>query len=150
MPTPQLPLMHTHYSPSEPPRRVPGTLLDCTPEFLSYHRVEGTELWADYRYVPRFGPESATGLPAPLLDALKRAYMHHRSADTQWRIADVVTDEEYVYRVTITNRTLYNGDGPDWHTEEWGIHADGQWHGIPRNPHPPYEHMPPWCSNCGY
>lgn len=142
--------MHTHYSPYGPPRGVPGTLLDCTPEFPSYHRVEGSELAADYMYSPRFGEVSDTGLPTPLLDALKRAYMHRRSDDTQWQIADVVADEEYVYRVSITNRTMHNGDGPDWHTEEWGIHDDGQWHGIPENPHPGYEHTPPWCENCGY
>lgn len=141
---------HTHYSPYESPRRVPGTLLDCTPRFLSYHRVEGTETGADYMYSPRLGPESDTGLPAPLMDALKRAYMYRRSADTQWVIADVVADEAYTYRVHITNRTMYNGDGPDWHTEEWGIHADGHWHAIPKNPHPGYEHLPAFCPNCGY
>lgn len=141
---------HTHYSPYGPPHQVPGTLLDCTPEFDSYHRVEGTELWADYAYHPRFGEVSDTGLPEPLLDALKRAYLHRKQDDIQWRIADVVSDKEYTYRVRITNRTMYNGDGPTWHTEGWGIHADGQWHGIPVNPHPPYEHLPSFCPNCGY
>lgn len=143
---------HTHYSPYEPPRQVPGTLLDCTPEFASYHQVDGSELWADYAYHPRFGPVSDTGLPAPLLDALTRAYLHRRSADMQWRIADVVADEEYVFRVSITNRTRYAPDesGPTWHTEEWGLHADGQWHGIPANPHPPHPHDVAFCSNCGY
>lgn len=142
---------HTHYSPYGPPHQVPGTLLDCTPEFDSHHKVEDTELWADYHYHPRFGPQSATGLPHNELPRLLIAYLEHRSKDTEFRIADVVTDEEYTYRVRITNRTMYNGDGPDWHTEEWGIHQhDGQWHGIPKNPHPGYEHTPPWCENCGY
>lgn len=143
-------LKHTHYSPYEPPWQVPGTLLDCSPEFPSYHKVEDTELWADYGYSPRFGPHSATGLPQATLLALSVAYLERRSKDTSWRIADVVADEEYTYRVSITNRTMYNGDGPDWHTEEWGIHADGQWHGIPKNPHPGYEHLPGFCPNCGW
>jgi hypothetical protein len=142
---------HTHYSPYGPPRQVEGTLLDCTPEFDSYHKVEGTELWADYHYYPRLGPVSDTGLPREMEEALVKAYMNHRSDDTWWRIADVVADKEFTYRVKITNRTMYNGDGPDWHTEEWGIYAtDGEWHGIPKNPHPGYEHTPPWCENCGY
>lgn len=143
-------LRHTHYSPYGPPRQVEGTLLDCTPEFPSYHKVEGTELSADYMYSPRFGPHSATGLSQTELLALMDAYLQYRSKDTEWRIADVVADEEYTYRVSITNRTMYNGDGPDWHTEEWGLYPDGEWHGIPKNPHPGYDHMPPWCSNCGY
>jgi hypothetical protein len=149
-------LKHTHYSPYEPPRQVVGTLLDCTPEF-NYHKVEGTELGADYAYYPRFGPVSATGLPAEVEEQLRIAYLClqpwnpvSKPADLQWRIADVVLDDEYTYRVKITNRTMYNGDGPDWHTEEWGIHADGEWHGIPKNPHPGYDHTPPWCPNCGY
>lgn len=145
-------LKHTHYSPYGPPRQAPGTLLDCTPEFPSQHRVEGSELAADYMYCPRFGPDSATGLPFGLLISLRNAYTHHRSKDTSWRIVDVVTDDDYIYRVTITNRTGYglDGAGPLWHSEEWGLYPDGEWHGIPVNPHPPYDHMPPWCSNCGY
>jgi hypothetical protein len=144
-------LKHTHYSPYGPPRQVDGTLLDCTPEFLSYHRVEGSELFADYMYSPRFGPHSATGLPHDTLVDLMVAYLEGRSADIHWMIVDVVRDEEYTYRVTITNRTAYNGDGPTWHTEEWGIYAtDGRWHGIPTNPHPPYEHWSSFCPNCGY
>lgn len=144
-------LKHTHYSPYEAPRQVPGTLLDCTPEFPSYHQVEGTELSADgYLYSPRFGPVSDTGLPLEMERELIAAYLEHKSNDLQYRIAEVTTDEEYTYRVKITNRTMYNGDGPDWHTEEWGIHADGQWHGIPKNPHPGYEHWSSFCPNCGY
>lgn len=143
-------LMHTHYSPYEPPRRVEGTLLDCTPEFDSYHKVEGTELAADYMYSPRFGPASDTGLPSEVEAALIKAYTYRRSETTQWRIEEVNADEEYTYRVRITNRTAYHGNGPDWHTEQWGIHADGEWHRIPKNPHPGYDHMPPWCPNCGY
>lgn len=143
-------LKHTHYSPYEPPRQVPGTLLDCTPEFPSYHQVEGTELFADYMYSPRFGPVSASGLPPEMEQAVLAAYVERKSDDLQYRIADVVADEEYVFRVSITNRTGYSGDGPDWHTEEWGIHADGLWHGIPKNPHPGYEHLPAFCPNCGY
>lgn len=149
-------LKHTHYSPYGPPHQVEGTLLDCTPEF-DVHKVEGTELWADYRYSPRFGPESDTGLPPEMERDLKIAYMElqkwnpvKRSPDTQYRIADVVADDEFTYRVKITNRTMYNGDGPDWHTEEWGLYPDGEWRGIPKNPHPGYDHEPPWCANCGY
>lgn len=145
-------LMHTHYSPYGPPRQVPGTLLDCTPEFASYHKVEGSELWADYAYHPRFGPVSDTGLPPEMEQALLKAYLHRRADDVGFRIVDVAADPEYTYRVWITNRTAYSLDepGPTWHTEEWGIHADGQWHGIPKNPHPPYEHWSSFCPNCGY
>ena len=84
---------HTHYSPYEPPRQVPGTLLDCTPEYPLYHRVEGSELAADYMYSPRFGLPSITGLPPVVLLDLTEAYLAHRSTDTQWVIADVVADE---------------------------------------------------------
>ncbi len=144
-------LKHTHYSPYGPPHQVPGTLLDCTPDFPSYHKVEGSELGADYMYSPRFGPHSATGLPEGMLATLMIAYMQYRAADTEWRIVDVVRDEDCTYLVKITNRTRYNGDGPDWHTEEWGIHTtDGQWHSIPKNPHPGYEHWSSFCPNCGY
>lgn len=142
--------MHTHYSPYEPPLRVPGTLLDCTPEFASYHQVEGTELAADYMYSPRFGPQSSTGLPYMDLVNLLAAYLEHRAKDIPFRIADVVADDEYTYRVRITNRTLHNGDGPDWHTEHWGLHEDGKWRAILDNPHPGYEHLPAFCPNCGY
>ncbi len=142
-------LKHTHYSPYDSPRQVPGTLLDCTPEFDSYHKVEGTELWADYGYSPRFGPVSATGLPPAMEEALIAAYTSRRSEDFTYRIADVAADEEYRYRVRITNRTMCNGDGPDWHSEEWGL-TDGQWHRIVKNPHPGYEHWPAFCPNCGY
>lgn len=141
---------HTHYSPYEPPRQVEGTLLDCTPQFESYHRVEGSETGADYAYFPRLGPSSHTGLPPEMEKAVLAAYMEHRSEDTQKVIVDVTADPEYTYRVRITNRTGYNGDGPDWHSETYGLYPDGQWHGIPDNPHPPYEHTPPWCANCGY
>lgn len=143
---------HTHYSPYGPPRQVDGTLLDCTPEFSSYHRVDGSELGADYAYSPRFGPVSTTGLGYIPLTRLLVAYTERRSENLDFRIVDVVSDPEYTYRVTITNRTAYALDepGPTWHTEEWGIHADGQWHGIPKNPHPPYPHDGAFCSNCGY
>lgn len=144
-------LKHTHYSPYGPPRQVPGTLLDCTPEHESYHRVEGSEVSADgYMYSPRFGPHSATGLPQDQLLALMGAYLKNRSVHLAWQIVDVVSDPEYTYRVRITNRTMYNGDGPTWHSEEWGLYPDGEWHGIPVNPHPGYEHMPGFCANCGY
>lgn len=144
-------LKHTHYSPYGPPRQVPGTLLDCTPEYESYHRLDGSELFADYMYSPRFGEVSATGLPTLLYDALVRAYMHHRAPETQWCIADVTADPEYTYRVRFTNRTAYNGDGPDWHSEEWGLTGDdAQWRRIVTNPHPPYEHLPAFCPNCDY
>ena len=144
------PPKHTHYSPYGAPYRVDGTLLDCTPEFASSHKVEGSELWADYRYSPRFGEPSDTGLPPEMEQALITAYTERRAEPFEYRIADVVTDEEYTYRVTITNRTAHNGDGPDWQSEDWGIHVDGQWHGIPVNPHPGYEHWSSFCPNCGY
>lgn len=140
---------HTHYSPYGPPRSVPGTLLGCTPAFDSYHKVEGSELFADYMYSPRFGPVSATGLPPEMEYALATAYTERRSESVQYRIVDVVADPEYTYRVRIANRTRCNGNGPDWHTEEWGLHPDGQWRST-YNPHPGYEHWPAWCPNCGY
>lgn len=40
-------------------------------------------------------------------------------------------------------------DGPDWHTEEWGLHPDGQWRST-YNPHPGSEHWSASCPNCGY
>jgi hypothetical protein len=144
-------LKHTHYSPYGKPQQVPGTLLDCTDK--NSHRVESSELWADYSYSPRFGPASATGLPQDQLLALMDAYMKRRSKDTSWQIVDVLADDDYTYRVKITNRTMYapQESGPTWHTEEWGIYAtDGQWHGIPKNPHPGYEHWSSFCPNCGY
>lgn len=141
-------IKHTHYSPYEPPRQVSGTLLDCASEFRSYHRVEGSEAAADYMYSPRFGEPSATGLGLEQLTLLVARYMKHRSDDVEFRIADVAADEEFTYRVHITNRTSYNGDGPDWHTEEWGL-VDGQWRSV-YNPHPGYEHWPTSCPNCGH
>lgn len=138
---------HTHYSPYGPPRQVPGTLLDC--DDAKAHSPEGSEIFADYMYSPRLGPQSATGLPQDMLWRLLAAYTERRSKDTSFRIADVTADPEYTYRVRITNRTAYSGDGPDWHTEEWGIHADGQWRST-YNPHPGYEHWPAFCPNCGY
>lgn len=150
-------LKHTHYSPYGAPHQVPGTLLDCTPEYDSYHRLDGSELWADYAYYPRVGPVSATGLPSGELARLLIAYTDHRSPDTEFRIVDVVADPKYTYRVTITNRTAYplNEPGPTWHTEEWGIFAthpagDGQWRHILVNPHPGIAHIRPYCPNCGH
>jgi hypothetical protein len=142
--------VHTHYYHTMPPRQVVGTLLDCTDR--NSHRVEDSELWADYPYFPEFGPASHTGLSAALESRLVSAYMEHRSTDTRWVIADVTDDDEYIYRVRITNRTAYSLDepGPTWHTEEWGIHSDEKWHRIVKNPHPPYEHWPAFCPNCGY
>jgi hypothetical protein len=131
---------------------VPGTLLDCTPDFASYHQIDQSELWADYAYFPRFGPESDTGLPPEEEARLITAYLGNRAKGFDYRIMHVVRDAEYTYRVALSNRTGYPLDepGPTWHTEEWGIHADGEWHGIPKNPHPPYEHMVGFCANCGY
>ncbi|MER6605697.1 hypothetical protein ABT282_07225 [Streptomyces sp. NPDC000927] len=74
--------------------------------------------------------------------------MTHRASDTVKAITDVVADPEYTYRVKITNRTLCSGDGPTWHTEEWGLRG-GQWCST-FNPHPGYEHWPAFCPNCGY
>ena len=148
-PAPEPAPMHTHYSPYEPPRQVPGTLLACAPEFPSYHKVEGSELFADYMYSPRFGLPSDTGLSPEMETALIAAYTERRADDVSFRIVDVVGDPEYMYRVRITNRTLCNGDGPDWHTEEWGIGPDEQWRST-YNPHPSYEHQPAFCPNCGH
>lgn len=140
-------LKHTHYHLTSPPRQVPGTLLECSE--AESHKVENSELWADYMYNPAFGPHSATGLPQPVLLALTSAYLEHRSKGTPWQITDVTADEEFTYRVKVTNRTAYNGDGPTWHTEEWGIGRDGKWRST-YNPHPGYEHLPTSCPNCGY
>lgn len=149
---------HTHYDPFGPPRQVPGTLLDCTE--TKAHQVKDSELWADYRYNPRLERSESTGLPGHVEEDVRVAYLGlqdwnpvKRSPDTEWAITDVTADETYTYRVTITNRTAYSLDesGPVWHTEEWGLYpADGQWHGIPVNPHPGYEHLPAFCPNCGY
>lgn len=143
-------LLHTHYSLYGPPRQVPGTLLSCSDEYRqSAHKVEGSERWADYMYSPRFGPVSATGLSRLALLALHDAYAGHRTEDLEYRIVDVVGDPNYMYRVKLTNRTAYNGDGPDWHTEEWGLSSGGQWCST-FNPHPGYEHWPAFCPDCGY
>lgn len=144
---------HTHYSPYGAPTRHPGTLLDCTPEYASYHQIEESELWADFQYMPRFGPRSDTGLPPEQEERLKEAYLRSRADGFVWQITDVTADDAYTWRVRISNRTAHSLDepGPTWHTEEWGIYrTDGEWHGIPKNPHPGYEHTPPWCPNCGY
>lgn len=141
--------MHTHYSPYGPPRQVEGTLLSC--DDVQAHSIEHSEISADYMYSPQFGKRSATGLPEGELVRLLIAYGDRRSADTQFRIADVVADEEFTYRVRITNRTAYASDepGPMWHTEEWGLYPDGVWRST-KNPHPGYEHWSAWCPNCGY
>lgn len=142
-------LKHTHYSPYGPPRSVPGTLLDCADSSRSpNHRIEDSELWADYLYSPRLGPVSDTGLLPEMERELITAYTERKREDLQYRIADVVADLEHTYRVRITCRTS-NPHGPDWHTEEWGLHPDGQWRST-YNPHPGYEHWPAWCPNCGY
>lgn len=143
-------LKHTHYDPYGPPRQVPGTLLDCTPEYPSFHKVDGSELWADYAYSPRLGPVSNTGLPPETERAIVTAYLEHKAADMRWVIEDVTPDKEYTYRVRITNRTSHHGDGPDWHTVTYGLHRDGVWRAIAKNPHPGYLHWEAFCPNCGY
>lgn len=140
-------LMHTHYDPYGPPRSVEGTLLDC--DDAKAHDPKDSELWAEYMYSPQLGPLSATGLPPLMVASVLTAYMRYRAEDTVKQITDVTADPEYTYRVKITNRTGCNGDGPTWHTEEWGLHADGQWRST-YNPHPGYEHWPTSCPNCGY
>ena len=145
-------MKHTHYDPYGPPRQVPGTLLDCADPFRDLrHKVEDSELWADYTYAPWLGPHSATGLPAHETTRLYAAYTAHRSHTVSWRVADVVPDDNHTWLVKITNRTAYtgNGDGPLWHTETWGL-VGADWVRIPKNPHPGYDHTPPFCPNCGY
>jgi hypothetical protein len=141
---------HTHYSPYGPPRQVEGTLLDCTaPDRDARHTIEDSELSADYPYSPRFGLPSASGLPEGKLVALFIAYLAIKVEGIEFRVADVVTDPEYTYRVRITHRTS-NPHGPAWHSEHWGLTPEGAWQRIVRNPHPGYEHWPAFCPNCGY
>lgn len=144
-------LKHTHYSPYGAPIQVPGTLLDCTDEFRSScHSAASSELSADYMYSPRFGPVSCTGLPPQLEGRLTVVYLEHRADNIEWRITDVVADPVYTYRVKITNRTLYEaGEGPAWHSVEYGIGASGAWVST-HNPHPGYDHWEASCPNCGY
>lgn len=141
---------HTHYSPYGPPRQVDGKLSDCTES--AAHDPKDSELWADCRYAPYLFPSEVTGLPGHLERDVIAAWRGHRAADLEFEITDVTPDEEYTYRVRITNRTAYalDDDGPVFHTEEWGLYPDGRWHGIPVNPHPGYEHWPTMCPNCGY
>lgn len=140
-------LKHTHYSPYGPPRQVPGTLLECND--TGAHDITMSEVFADYMYSPEFGLESATGLGLEHVTELVSAYLATREEGTQFRIMDVVADEEYTYRVRITNSTR-NAAGPAWHTQFWGLHPDGKWHRVLKNPHPGYEHWPAFCPNCGY
>jgi hypothetical protein len=141
---------HTHYDAYRAPFQVPGRLSDCID--VSAHDPRGSELWADYRYDPHLVPSSVTGLPGHMERDLLAAYLENKQDDIRYAITDVTPDEEYTYRVKIANRTMYalNDTGPVFHTEEWGLYPDGFWHGIPVNPHPPYEHMPAFCPNCGY
>lgn len=133
-------LTHTHYTPHRPPYQVPGTLLDCVPDYPDYHMVEGSELSADYMYTPRFGPHSASGLPDMVLVWCMIAYLEGRDKDTEFRIMNVARDDEHTYRVTITNRTLHGfGDGPLWNTEVWGVdRASGTWVRLPSLPGSPF------------
>jgi len=142
---------HTHYSPYDPPRQVPGTLLDCTES--ARHDAKDSELWADYRYSPRLERPEATGLPGHIEKDVIAAYSRNRREGVEFAITEVIADPEYTYRVTLTNRTAYDvtETGPVFHSEEWGLYAtDGEWHGIPKNPHPGYEHWSTMCPNCGY
>ena len=93
-----------------------------------------------------------TGLPGHMERDVIAAYSERKRDDIVYAITDVTPDEEYTYRVKITNRTGYapNDAGPVFHTEEFGLYPDGLWHGIPVNPHPGYEHWPAFCPNCGY
>lgn len=137
---------HTHYDPYGPPRQVPGRLVDC--DNVKAHDAHDSERWADYAYYPRLERSESTGLPGHMERELIDAYTERRVDDLVYAITDVTPDEEYTYRVRITNRTSL--DNPVWHTEEWGMYSDGEWHGIPVNPHPPHEHLPAFCPNCGY
>jgi len=141
---------HTHYDPYGPPRQVLGTLLEC--DQANKHDAKDSELWAEYAYNPQLLPSEALGLPGHEEHDLMIAYRATRRAEMVCTVTEVVPDEEYTYRATVTNRTMYSLDepGPTFHTEEWGIHSDGKWHAIPRNPHPGYEHLPAFCPNCGY
>jgi hypothetical protein len=135
---------HTHYDSYGPPRQVPGTLIGCSDS--NAHDPSHSEIFADYMYAPRLVPSHDTGLPHAAEVAVLTAFTERRDASLTPVITDVVTDEKYVVRVSITTRTL---EGV-WRTEEWGLHADGRWLCIQKNPHPGYAHEPPWCANCGY
>jgi hypothetical protein len=141
---------HTHYSPYGPPRQVVGTLVGCSNE--GAHDPKDSERWADYRYMPRLERSGVTGLPAHVERDVLAAYAKNRQEGVEYAITDARTDVDFTYRVRITNRTDYalNEAGPAFHTEEYGLHPDGFWRGIPINPHPGYSHEPPFCPNCGY
>lgn len=141
---------HTHYSPYGPPRQVDGKLSECGN--AGAHDPKYSELSAEYHYNPRLLPSEVTGLPGHMERDVIAAYLERKQDDISYAITDVVPDEEYTYRVKITNRTGYslNAEGPVFHTEEYGLYPDGEWHGIPVNPHPPHEHMVAFCPNCGY
>jgi hypothetical protein len=141
---------HTHYNPYGPPFQAPGTLVGCANE--AAHNPKDSELWADYRYSPRLERSGVTGLPAHMERDVLSAYGKNRQEGVQYAITDVLPDADFTFRVRITNRTGYalGEAGPVYHTEEWGLYPDGFWHVIPMNPHPPYEHWPAFCPNCGY
>lgn len=142
--------MHTHCSPYAPPRQVEGTLLACPDS--GAHDATQSELWADYHYNPRLLPSEVTGLPGHVERELLAAYMDRRAKDTVYAITDVTPDADHTYLVKITNRTAYSLDeGKDvWHTETWGLDPERGWVMIPVNPHPGYEHLRPFCPNCGH
>lgn len=148
---------HTHYSAYKAPCQVPGKLSEC--DDTNAHDPKDSELWADYRYMPGLERSEVTGLPGHMERDMIAAYLKNRREGVEYAITDVTPDEEYTYRVKITNRTGYdlNEAGPVWHTEEWGLymddlvlHPNGEWHGIVVNPHPPYPHDVAFCPNCGY
>lgn len=134
---------HTHYSPYEPPYQVPGTLLSCLASVS--HSARSSEISADYAYAPQLAPSAATGLPEEVERAVLAAFMQHRYADVRAAITEASRiDAGYVVEITIRRP-----DNSGWHTEEY-IHTSNGVERVVPNPHPGYDHTPPWCPNCGY
>lgn len=149
---------HTHYDPYGPPRAVAGTLLDCADTIA--HDVSRSGVFADYLYAPELVRSASTGLPADAERDLLAYFAKPRPAlrPQDFGITDVSGPEEndgngrgpIAWRVEITNRTLYAaGEGPAWNRQDYGLYASG-WGPVHVNPHPGYDHRPPFCENCGH
>lgn len=136
-------LKHTHYDPYLRPHHVPGTLLDC--DEAARHRVDNSEIMADWLYQPELGPLSDTGLPSHVEHCVIGGYIAVKRPGMEYRITEAVRNGD-AYVVTFSNRWLTN-DG--WHSESWRYENGEAWRVSP-NPHPGYEHWPANCPNCGY
>lgn len=149
-------IWHTHYDPYGPPRKVAGTLLDCD-QWMS-HDVSRSGIFADYLYAPELVPSKSTGLDP----AAERSLMEHITATTDMSRPLGITDVSGAqdddgngggalrYLVRVSARSLYDdGEGPAWGVITFGLYETG-WNRVPENPHPGYDHMRPFCANCGY